>query len=100
MAKAARPGGFGERSQRAFEPASAALDPKLAEQLGVAPTSGASATVAALSALIESGRPEVDGQVWTPHRPPRPEKSEGGVKFVIKSDYTPNGDQPAAIEEL
>ncbi|MDF2996557.1 MAG: uvrB, partial [Xanthobacteraceae bacterium] len=101
MPKAARPGGFGERSHRAFEPASSAtLDPKLAEKLGVAPTSGASATVAALSALIEGGRPEVDGQVWAPHRPSRPEKSEGGVRFVLKSDYTPNGDQPQAIEEL
>ncbi|TSJ62796.1 excinuclease ABC subunit UvrB [Starkeya sp. 3C] len=101
MAKAARPGGFSERSQRAFEPAQVStLDPALAEKLGVAPTSGASATVAALSALIESGRPEVDGQVWVPHRPARPEKSEGGVKFVLKSDYTPNGDQPQAIEEL
>lgn len=101
MAKAARPGGFSERSQRAFEPAqSATLDPALAEKLGVAPTSGASATVAALTALIETGRPEVDGQLWVPHRPARPEKSEGGVKFVLKSDYTPNGDQPQAIEEL
>ncbi|MDQ0348350.1 excinuclease ABC subunit UvrB [Ancylobacter vacuolatus] len=101
MAKAARPGGFSERSQRAFEPAqSATLDPALAEKLGVAPTSGASATVAALSALIEGGRPEVDGQLWAPHRPARPEKSEGGVRFVLKSDYTPNGDQPEAIKEL
>ncbi|MBS9478620.1 excinuclease ABC subunit UvrB [Ancylobacter radicis] len=101
MAKAARPGGFAERSQRAFEPAqSATLDPALAEKLGVAPTSGASATVAALTALIETGRPEVDGRLWMPHRPARPEKSEGGVEFVLKSDYTPNGDQPHAIEEL
>ncbi len=66
----------------------------------MAPTSGASATVAALAALIEGGRSEVDRQVWTPHRPARPEKSEGGVKFVLKSDYTPNGDQPKAIDDL
>ena len=50
-------------------------------------------------ALIREGRPEFkgeDGQVkiWTPHRPPRPEKSEGGVRFVIKSEYEPKGDQP------
>ena len=32
--------------------------------------------------------------VWTPHRPPRPEKSEGGQRFVIKSDFEPKGDQP------
>ncbi|MCS0501507.1 excinuclease ABC subunit UvrB [Ancylobacter mangrovi] len=101
MPKAARPGGFGERSQRAFEPAQVStLDPALAEKLGVAPTSGASATVAALSALIEGGRAEVDKQVWAPHRPARPEKSEGGVRFELKSDYTPNGDQPQAIAEL
>ena len=38
--------------------------------------------------------------VWTPHRPPRPEKSEGGKKLVIKSDFEPKGDQPLAIDEL
>ena len=35
-----------------------------------------------------------------PHRPPRPEKSEGGVRFEIKSSYEPKGDQPTAISEL
>lgn len=30
----------------------------------------------------------------------RPEKSEGGRKFVLKSDYVPAGDQPTAIAEL
>jgi excinuclease ABC subunit B len=38
--------------------------------------------------------------LFTPHRPPRPEKSEGGRRFVIKSDFEPRGDQPAAIQEL
>ncbi len=37
---------------------------------------------------------------FTPHRPPRPEKSEGGIRFVLSSDYEPKGDQPEAIEEL
>jgi excinuclease ABC subunit B len=37
---------------------------------------------------------------FTPHRPERPEKSEGGVKFRIASDFTPQGDQPTAIAEL
>ena len=37
---------------------------------------------------------------WTPHRPPRPEKSEGGKRFVIKSDFEPKGDQPQAIKDL
>ena len=39
-------------------------------------------------------------RVWTPHRPPRPEKSEGGVRFELKSEYQPKGDQPTAITEL
>ena len=44
-------------------------------------SSGVTATVAALSALIESGNPlHKDGKLWTPHRPARPEKSEGGIR--------------------
>src|SRR5205085_5645966 len=66
---------------------------------------GGKATAEALESLIRDGRPEFrgeDGQlkVWTPHRPPRPEKSEGGVRFEIKSEYEPKGDQPTAIAEL
>ena len=37
---------------------------------------------------------------FTPHRPPRPEKSEGGRRFVMHSAFEPAGDQPAAIAEL
>lgn len=98
------------------------LDPELARQLGL-PTEeddaealarpprskmealGVKATADALESLIREGRPEFrkdDGsmKVWTPHRPPRPEKSEGGVRFEIKSSYEPKGDQPTAIAEL
>jgi excinuclease ABC subunit B len=99
-----------------------ALDPELARQLGFTTEEedaaalarpprnkmealGVAATADALENLIRDGRPEFrgeDGQmkIWTPHRPPRPEKSEGGVRFVIKSDYEPKGDQPTAIAEL
>ncbi|HEY1449225.1 MAG TPA: DEAD/DEAH box helicase family protein, partial [Caulobacteraceae bacterium] len=38
--------------------------------------------------------------LWTPHRPARPEKSEGGRSFELVSDYAPAGDQPGAIGEL
>ncbi|HEV7159265.1 MAG TPA: DEAD/DEAH box helicase family protein, partial [Caulobacteraceae bacterium] len=38
--------------------------------------------------------------LWTPHRPARPAKSEGGRAFALSSDYQPAGDQPAAIAEL
>jgi excinuclease ABC subunit B len=35
-----------------------------------------------------------------PHRPSRPQKSEGGRRFNLVSDYSPAGDQPTAIAEL
>lgn len=62
--------------------------------------SGMSATVAALEDLIQNGRPELQGKPFVPHRPPRPEKWEGGRKLVLAADFQPAGDQPAAIEEL
>src|SRR5687768_1705147 len=43
--------------------------------------------------------PETD-ESFTPHRPARPDKAEGGRAFVLKSDYEPAGDQPTAIKEL
>ncbi|MDB5512318.1 MAG: excinuclease subunit [Enterovirga sp.] len=64
-------------------------------------STGLSATVSALSALLESGNPLFkNGQRWVPHRPPRPEKSEGGIRFKLHSEYRPAGDQPTAIAEL
>jgi excinuclease ABC subunit B len=46
-------------------------------------------------------RPEMEElAVFTPHRPPRPEKSEGGRILRIVSDFEPKGDQPQAIAEL
>ena len=56
---------------------------------------GASATVSALEQLLREGRPEFSERPWTPHRPPRPEKSEGGQRLVIKSDFDAEG-RPAA----
>ncbi|MEL6423803.1 MAG: DEAD/DEAH box helicase family protein, partial [Pseudomonadota bacterium] len=37
---------------------------------------------------------------WVPHRPDRPEKSEGGRQFRLVSPFEPKGDQPKAIAEL
>ena len=116
--------GLSEASQANYGTAATipTLDPELARQLGL-PTAedddealarpprnkmealGVKATADALESLIREGRPEFrkdDGstRIWTPHRPPRPEKSEGGVPFVIKSPYEPKGDQPTAIAEL
>ena len=56
-----------------------------------------------VQALIERGKPFYvpdDAPEWVPHRPARPEKSEGGIELKIVSEYTPRGDQPAAIAEL
>ena len=117
-------GGFDEAPQANYGTSAIipTLDPELARQLGL-PTAeddeaelarpprnkmealGVKATAEALENLIRDGRPEFrkdDGslKVWTPHRPPRPEKSEGGVRFEIKSPYQPKGDQPTAIAEL
>ena len=121
--------GFDEAPQREFAPANygtaatiPALDPELARQLGFTTEEedaaamarpprnkmealGVAATADALENLIREGRPEFKGEdgqlkIWTPHRPPRPEKSEGGQRFVIKSEYEPKGDQPTAIAEL
>jgi excinuclease ABC subunit B len=121
--RVSRPG-FEETPQANYGTAATipTLDPELAKQLGFTTEEedaaamarpprnrmealGVAATADALENLIREGRPEFkgdDGQVkvWTPHRPPRPEKSEGGVRFVIKSEYEPKGDQPTAIAEL
>ena len=61
---------------------------------------GGLASQQSLDRLLREGRPEFHQHPWTPHRPPRPEKSEGGHRLVIKSDFDPKGDQPAAIAEL
>ena len=43
--------------------------------------------------------PDTSGS-FTPHKPARPEKTMGGRKFELVSDYQPAGDQPTAIAEL
>ena len=45
-------------------------------------------------------RPFLPETPFVPHRPPRPEKSEGGQKLVLQSEFEPAGDQPEAIAEL
>ena len=38
--------------------------------------------------------------MFMPHKPERPQKSEGGIALRIESDFSPQGDQPEAIAEL
>ncbi|WP_295813737.1 excinuclease ABC subunit UvrB [uncultured Nitratireductor sp.] len=76
----------------------AGLDVTLEEAEGLS-SSGVTATVAALSRLIEGGDPNLQSE-WTPHRPTRPEKSEGGVPIRMATEFKPSGDQPTAIADL
>lgn len=88
-----------ERAAAGLNPI-AGLDISL-EDVGSLDNSGVTATVAALSKLIESGNPlHKNGELWVPHRPARPEKSEGGVSIKMVSDFEPAGDQPQAIRDL
>ena len=77
------------------------LDVSLEDAATLSAGTAVTATVEALSALIESGNPLFkDGKLWTPHRPARPEKSEGGIPIRMVSEYKPAGDQPTAIGDL
>jgi excinuclease ABC subunit B len=119
---AEKPQGFEEAAQSDYTgPSVTGVDPRLAEELGLSDelkyrlpkadlpkfgeglsSMGVAATAESLERLLREGRPEFAkaGDVWTPHRPPRPEKSEGGKRLIIKSDFEPKGDQPQAIQEL
>ncbi len=118
-ARKSTPKGFGEAPQTGFDrkpshdisrqdfPATPLeINRGMAEALGYREDedgllpSAVTATAQALDRLLREGRKEFSDAPWMPHRPPRPEKSEGGKKFVIKSDFEPKGDQPLAIKEL
>ena len=78
--------GFAEAPQRVYDPGG---------------LTGAGATLDSLKALLEAGDPNLrDKTDWSPHRPARPEKSEGGRAFKIVSEFEPKGDQPNAIIDL
>ncbi len=53
-----------------------------------------------MSSKPNPGLAEAPAAMFVPHKPARPEKSEGGRPFKVVSDMTPKGDQPAAIKEL
>jgi excinuclease ABC subunit B len=120
--------GFGEAPQAAFTASGplGAVDlinsrmPALRNQ-ALAPSSDTFSVTAGLEALLArpearsekarellarqpmmASHPIVAGtaQEFVPHRPPRPEKSEGGVAFKLVSEFEPKGDQPTAIAEL
>jgi excinuclease ABC subunit B len=88
-----KPQGFGEAPQPKFQGPAPESHP-----LGLI---GAPASAESLKALLDEGDPNIRNRPpWTPHRPPRPDKSEGGRRFRVVSEFEPEGDQPQAIEEL
>jgi excinuclease ABC subunit B len=74
------------------EPAGTAYDP--------GPPENSDALVAPIGTLPLHGATGAELAGFVPHRPVRPEKSEGGIRFKLVSDYEPAGDQPTAIKEL
>jgi excinuclease ABC subunit B len=106
-----RGGGFEDMGQAPYEAGpTTALSAEEMERYGLTEPKtddkpkgfgGAQATIESLDELLRLGDPNVrDKAAWTPHRPERPPKSEGGVKFELVSEYEPQGDQPQAIDEL
>ncbi len=91
--------GFEETAQASYDAGTVTgLSTEDAERFGLG---GVQATIDSLDQLLRLGDPNIrDKAAWTPHRPERPAKSEGGVKFELISEYEPCGDQPHAIEEL
>ena len=62
---------------------------------------GADATAKALESRLREGSPFIDpDRAWTPHRPERPDKMEGGIALKMETEFKPSGDQPTAILEL
>ncbi|MGI9356316.1 MAG: excinuclease ABC subunit UvrB [Rhizobiaceae bacterium] len=78
----------------------AGLNVSAEDALKMESTSGVTATVQALSDLIEHGRDELKGDIWLPHRPDRPDKDPHQKPFRVVSEFEPKGDQPTAIAEL
>ena len=52
------------------------------------------------SSSKSQGVSEAPAAMFVPHRPARPQKSEGGRRFRVVSNLVPKGDQPTAIAEL
>ena len=93
--------GFNEAAQPSYTAEDAGRPRKVSGRSGEPELLGVSATLDSLRDLLERGDPNLrEKNPWTPHRPPRPEKSEGGIRFELVSEYEPCGDQPHAIEEL
>src|SRR5476651_337534 len=61
---------------------------------------GETSAIAPIGNLPLHGATGAELAGFVPHRPARPEKSEGGKRFNLVSEYKPAGDQPTAIWDL
>src|SRR5262245_45573987 len=97
-ARSSTPSGFSEAPQKGYvaKMPLARISDEVAKAFGrdsdeeaelPARGSGVTATASALERLLREGRPEFGERPWVPHRPPRPDKTEGGFRLVIKSDF-------------
>lgn len=74
---------------------------KLSEGIKLLPGQNITPSVAALADLLScKNLIRKDGKQWKPHRPLRPKQYEDNIPFQISDKFTPNGDQPTAIEQL
>ncbi|WP_374572525.1 excinuclease ABC subunit UvrB [Phenylobacterium sp. J367] len=71
----------------------------MARTIEAPPATPASGGVSDMSAAFDYDENTMP-LLWKPHRPARPEKSEGGRRFKLVSEYEPAGDQPTAIRDL
>ncbi len=90
-----------KRKSATDAPKPPALPPGVAEA-PAAPYSFGPGAPSTLSLPSMAAHPIVSGSMpmFTPHRPERPEKSEGGIRMALASPFEPRGDQPTAIDEL
>src|SRR5499426_1556634 len=89
-----------DASQESHNPVPALSEARRRRPVPDTPAVATIASQQSLEKLLREGRPEFGERPWVPHRPPRPDKTEGGFRLVIKSDFEPKGDQPQAIAEL
>src|ERR1700730_1823871 len=85
-----KPQGFGEAPQPRFETPAPESHPR-----GL---TGAAVTADSRQARLEEGHPNIRTRPpWLLHRRPRPDKSEGGRRFRVVSEFEPEGDQAPAV---
>jgi len=91
-----KPPGLAEASQARFEPDSYDSDGDHPRGM-----TGAAATVESLKSMLELGDPNLrHARPWTPHRPPRPDKSEAAARSRSSRNTSPRATSPRRSASL